>query len=351
MQTFYPPDHGQHHPKIEFWNSRADPISEVPQRVELILEGLRRSGQPEPVIVRVSSLETLMPVLTRIHTQSYLEYLWTAYAAWTAEGGDPQGVMPFIFSGSRMTGSPASGLARPGLFAFDMGALIVQGTASAAADSAWTAITAARSLSCGEYSAYALCRPPGHHAGADFYGGYCYLNNAALAVETLRMSSGGQQFPRVALLDIDIHHGNGSQNIFYRRPDVLFVSLHVDPAREYPFFAGYQTECGELDGEGYNINYPLPFGTGDMEYKATLSTALEKIAQYSPAACVVSLGVDTFGADPIGKFALSTSAYPEIGRLIAGLNCPTLFVQEGGYNLEYLGQLVQGVLSGFEQKK
>jgi len=351
MQTFYPPDHGQHHPIIEFWNSRAEPINEVPRRVDLILDELQRSNQPKPIPVRASSLDELMPVLKGIHTPSYLEYLWTAYADWTAEGGDPQGVMPFIFSGSRMTGVPTNGLARPGLFAFDMGALIVQGTASAAADSAWTALMAARSLCSGERSAYALCRPPGHHAGSGFYGGYCYLNNAALAVETLRMAAAGQQFPRVALLDIDIHHGNGSQDIFYRRSDVLFVSLHVDPAREYPFFAGYQNECGEQDGEGYNINYPLPFGTGDLEYTAILSEALEKIARFSPAACVVSLGVDTFGADPIGKFALSRSIYPTLGGLIAGLNCPTLFVQEGGYNLEYLGELVLGCLTGFEQKK
>ena len=350
MQIFYPPDHWQHHPKVEFWNSRAEPINEVPSRVDRILEHLRRGGMVEAVPIHLSDLGELRPGLEQIHTSPYLDYLWTAYDDWISAGGDPAGVMPFIFSGSRMTGSPANGLARPGMFAFDMGALIVRGTASAAAAAALAAQKAALHLAQGAESAYALCRPPGHHAGANFYGGYCYLNNAALAVETLRSACGGQQFPRVALLDIDIHHGNGSQDIFYSRSDVMFVSLHVDPSREYPFFAGYRNERGELDGEGYNINYPLPFGTGDDQYKAALSDALEQIVRYSPSACVVSLGVDTFAGDPIGKFSLKPFIYPEIGGLIAGLNCPTLFVQEGGYNLDYLGELVLGVLTGFEQK-
>ncbi len=355
MISFLAAEHNQHQPAYEFWNSRPEPSVEVPARVEAILQGLEKAGLEAPSPVHETDLAPLVPALERIHTHSYLDYLQSAYARWTAAGGDPAGVMPFVYAGRRMAGKPEHGLARPGLYAFDMGALIVKGTAPAANGAAWTAKRAAEALArlapvVSQTGVYALCRPPGHHAGSDFYGGYCYLNNAALAADVLRTVNSGDQFPRVALLDIDVHHGNGSQDIFYKRSDVLVVSLHMDPAVEYPFFAGYQNERGLQSGEGYNINYPLPLGTGDEAYRVAMHDALDQIARFGASACVVSLGVDTFGGDPIGKFNLSRDIYPKIGGWIAKLGCPTLFVQEGGYNLTHIGELVASVLAGFEQK-
>lgn len=350
MKTFYPPQHIEHQPPVEFWNGRAEPISEVAVRVDSILHAMQLAGMENPLPVTQFDLAETRSALEQIHSRAYLDYLDSAYDHWVADGGDPQGVMPFISPGSRKHGLPErlNGLARPGAFAFDMGAVIVPGTAAAALASAQAARLAALEICAGAASAYALCRPPGHHAGTDFYGGYCYLNNAALAVETLRQAKGGALFPRVALLDVDVHHGNGSQDIFYQRADVFTISLHMDPAFEYPFFAGYQSERGSLAGEGYNSNYPLPLGTGDADYLTALTLALDEIAYFGPAACVVSLGVDTYAGDPIGKFKLSSACYTQIGKRIAGLGLPTVFVQEGGYNLEYVGTLVTDVLIGFE---
>ncbi len=347
MLSLYAAEHSQHAPGIEFWNGRAEPTVEVPARVEAILKGLKNAGLADPQPVTSVDPAEIGTLLAHIHTRAYLDYLPEAYERWVESGGDVNGVMPFISPGKSMQGIPQSGLARPGLFAFDMGALIKPGTAHAAYNAALTAFHAAQAVAQGQRAAYALCRPPGHHAGANFYGGYCYLNNAALAVETLR-STPGYHFERLAVLDIDVHHGNGTQDIFYGSREVLTVSLHMDPAHEYPFFAGYREERGLGAGEGYNINYPLPFGIQDANYLAALKDALDEIANFNPAALVVALGVDTYRSDPIGKFALSLAAYPKIGKEIARLSRPTVFVQEGGYDLNCLGDLVSGVLVGFE---
>jgi acetoin utilization deacetylase AcuC-like enzyme len=184
-------------------------------------------------------------------------------------------------------------------------------------------------------------------------GGYCYLNNAAIAAHHLARGERSGDFwgmrpAVVAVLDIDIHHGNGTQAIFYERSDVFFVSIHADPDREYPYFLGFADECGARAGEGYNLNLPLPAGVGDETYLAALGTALEAIAAYGPSYLVVSAGLDTFGGDPLGDFALTTPCYARIGAQIAQLGLPTLFVQEGGYAIDDLGRNVVSLLSGFE---
>ena len=192
---------------------------------------------------------------------------------------------------------------------------------------------------------FALCRPPGHHAGSDFYGGYCFLNNAAIATQAFR--DGGAQ--KVAVLDVDYHHGNGTQEIFYGRGDVFFASLHGHPAQEYPYFLGYEDETGEGAGEDCNANYPLRWGTEWSAYETALDDALSRIRRYGPEAIVVSLGVDTFKDDPISKFKLDSPDYSKIGRKVAALGLPTLFIMEGGYAVEEIGINAVNVLVGFEQ--
>ena len=196
----------------------------------------------------------------------------------------------------------------------------------------------------GERAAFALCRPPGHHAAAAAMGGYCYLNNAAIAVQALRDLG----VARVAVLDVDYHHGNGTQSIFYDRADVFFVSLHGDPRVEYPYFLGHADERGSGTGLGCNLNLPLPLGTAWSGYGPALDGACQAIATYGPEVLVVSLGVDTFEADPISKFKLTSDDYLRIGRRIASLRRPTLFVFEGGYAVDAVGVNAVNVLQGFE---
>jgi len=233
--------------------------------------------------------------------------------------------------------------ARLGYYSFDATTPITAGTWRAASAAADVALTAQAALA-GRGAAFALCRPPGHHAGRNFYGGYCFLNNAAIAARACI----DQGAARVALLDVDYHHGNGTQAIFYDRPDVFFLSLHGHPAQEYPYFLGYADEKGEGPGEGFNANYPLRWGTAWAAYGEALDHATGRIRDYGPDAIIVSLGVDTFKADPISKFKLESEDYFRIGAAIAGLGRPTLFVMEGGYAVEEIGVNAVNVLLGFE---
>jgi acetoin utilization deacetylase AcuC-like enzyme len=253
-------------------------------------------------------------------------------------------------------------VAAPGYYCFDMSAPIAAGTYAAARAAANTALTGAALLLEGHQTVYALCRPPGHHAGRDMYGGYCYLNNAAIATQYLgvggwELGVGNPHQPstpysqpphRVAVLDIDYHHGNGTQQIFYERGDVLFVSIHADPARQYPYFAGYADERGAADGVDANLNIPLEADVDDERYLVTLDKALAAVRAFDPRFLVVSAGFDTFGGDPIADFALSSAVYPQIGQRITALGLPTLIVQEGGYAVDALGENAVGFLRGFE---
>jgi acetoin utilization deacetylase AcuC-like enzyme len=195
----------------------------------------------------------------------------------------------------------------------------------------------------GQRSAFALSRPPGHHAGADFMGGYCFLNNAALAAQALRNNGAD----RVAVLDIDYHHGNGTQAIFYERADVLTVSIHGDPKTEYPFFLGHADERGAGAATGFNLNLPLPRGTNFATWRAALHRGLERVRSFGAQALVVSLGVDTFEGDPISGFQLRSEDYLTVGRDIASAGLPTVFVFEGGYAVEEVGVNTVNVLEGF----
>jgi acetoin utilization deacetylase AcuC-like enzyme len=204
------------------------------------------------------------------------------------------------------------------------------------------ALTTADLVLGGELAAYGLCRPPGHHAARSMYGGYCFFNNAAIAAEAIVGATG----QRVAILDLDYHHGNGSQQIFWRRGDVRYVSLHADPDYDYPYFLGRADETGEADGAGENLNLPLPPGTTDEAYLAALDRALEAISVVPGSVVVVSLGFDTYRDDPIGTFALTTAVYHEVGRRVAGIGRRLVILLEGGYHRPTLGENTRAWLRG-----
>ena len=221
---------------------------------------------------------------------------------------------------------------------------ISHGTWEAAHAAADVALTGASQIKAGARAAFALCRPPGHHAARDLYGGYCFLNNAAIAAQYLRDTGAA----RVAILDVDFHHGNGTQDIFYDRPDVLYISLHGDPAEAFPYFSGFADETGTGVGAGFTLNLPLPPGTEFGAWQDALRAALLRIENFRADALVVSLGVDTFAEDPISFFRLQSADFSTYGRMIGACALPTLFVLEGGYAVGEIGVNVVNVLTGFE---
>ena len=221
---------------------------------------------------------------------------------------------------------------------------ISNGTWEAARASANVALTAQAAINNGARESFALCRPPGHHAAADMYGGYCFINNTAVAAQAFIDQGAG----RIAILDVDFHHGNGTQAIFYDRSDVMFISLHGDPKDAFPYFLGYKDETGSGNGEGFNINYPMGPGTNFKTWGSALDDACKKIAGYGPDALLISLGVDTFEKDPISFFRLTSNDFKRYGATIGALNLPTLFIMEGGYAVEEIGLNAVNVLQGYE---
>jgi len=280
----------------------------------------------------------------RVHSPAFIDYLQTAWAQWTALGRRND-VLPYAFPTSRSREhEPQQIDAKAGFFSFDTGAPICANTWQAVQASANCALTAQQSITEGARAAFALCRPPGHHATSNLAGGYCYVNNAAVAAQAF-IDAGAR---RVAILDVDYHHGNGTQEIFYRRDDVLFASIHARPQDEFPFFWGYADETGEAAGAGFNHNYPLPHGTDFGEWRPALVDACKRISHYAADVLVVSLGVDTFEADPISQFRLRGEDYLRMGETIGQLGLRTLFSLEGGYAVEQLGVNVVRVLQGYE---
>ena len=333
MRLFFDRRQLAHAPVQELHNGAFVPYAEHGGRIESILAAI---GATEPVVDHGEG------PLRAVHSEDYLAFLWSAYQDWRSEGrpGDAGGYVWPVVGRRRLKLDRID--ARLGLYSFDASSPIAAGTWESAYWSAQTALTALDSVLAGDRSAFAFCRPPGHHCGRDYLGGYCYLNNAAIAAEAA--TSAGK---RVAILDVDYHHGNGTQDIFYDRGDVLFVSIHADPVRDYPFFWGHADETGQSEGEGANLNLPLPRGTGIREYRPALDQALERIAGFGADLLVCSYGADTFGGDPISHFTLDTPDYPLVARRIASLDLPTLLVMEGGYAVDSLGANVAAFLSGF----
>ena len=339
MKVIYHADQKQHYPKQFLVNGCFQPNPEMPERLDRLLEGALAAGCTPETPPRQG-----MQHIKAVHSPAYLEFLERAHERWTHIAGASDAVTPNIHPDRRDVGYPASVVAQAGYHMSDASAPIGDRTWHSSCWSAWTAAHAAGLVLNGEPGAYALCRPPGHHAFSDMAGGFCYLNNTAIGAQVLRTSH-----DRVAILDVDLHHGNGTQSIFYARNDVLTVSIHADPRRFYPFFWGYANEQGQGEGLGYNLNLPLPRGSGDAEFRAALEVGLERIREFSPGALVIALGLDAFEGDPFGGLRVSTGGFRAIAaRIAAGLRLPTLIVQEGGYLCDELGENLNQFLQGFQ---
>jgi acetoin utilization deacetylase AcuC-like enzyme len=338
MKAFYADEQKRHDPKAFLSSGAPQPNPEQPERVERLLAGARAAGCD----IRRPSNHGLGPIAA-VHTPEYVDFLQHIYVRWRRIEGASEEVIPNIHPLARDGAYPASAVGQAGYHMADTACPISAETWDSACWSAWSAVEAADAVLGGERSAYALCRPPGHHAFADVAGGFCFLNNSAIAAQRLR-----GQASRVAILDVDLHHGNGTQGIFYSRPDVLTVSIHADPVRFYPFFWGHADERGEGPGLGYNLNLPLPRKSGDERFLEALETGLRRIRAFAPEALVVALGLDPFEGDPFGGLSVTTPGFARIGAAIAALRLPTVIVQEGGYLCDALGDNLTSFLGGYE---
>ncbi len=343
MITLFSDLHTLHAPAVEFFRGERVPCFETPARAAFVKERLLQRGH----VLREPHIDS-RAVRVQVHSERYLAFLENAWTDWLALAPDNSTRQPFPsvwpVRSLRSDREPANFIARLGLYSMDNGSPMVAGTWEAARAGADAAVSAAALLGEGAGAVFCCSRPPGHHAGADFMGGYCFLNNAAIAAQALR--NGGAN--RVAVLDVDYHHGNGTQSIFYARDDVLFVSLHGDPQTEYPFFLGHADEAGAGAGLGFNLNLPLPAGCTVSRWFDALEQACLRIGRHHSDALVVSLGLDTFAEDPISKFALQAGDFSRLGQRLGALGLPTVFVLEGGYAAQALGTNAVHVLESFE---
>ncbi|MBP9184688.1 MAG: histone deacetylase family protein [Fuscovulum sp.] len=337
MKAFLDPRQRAHDPRHFMANGALSPNPEVPARIDALQAGAIAAG----CTFHAPQDQGLGPIAA-LHSAEYLTFLRTAHARWSRiEGASPE-VIPNIHPASRTDSYPKSVLGQAGFHQADTSCPISSGTCDAAYWSAQTALSAADALT-SDPMAYALCRPPGHHAFADLAGGFCFLNNAAIAAESLR-----QKGLRPAILDVDVHHGNGTQGIFYTRADVLTVSIHADPIRFYPFYWGHAHERGTGAGLGANLNLPLPRGTDDAGYLAALATALQTIDSFGADVIVVALGLDAHINDPFQGFRVTTQGFTRIAEAIAATRKRLLIVQEGGYMSPDLGPNLTAFLSGVQ---
>lgn len=341
MRIVYSPEHCLQDASTELIDGTFQPPVENPRRVDAILAAVQNAQIGELLPPQDFGLE---PVL-RVHDRGFVAFLQSAWESWVAKHGEIDALpLNWAIRTMRSDRIPDDIDGKLSYYSFDAGTPIIAGTWQAAHASAQVALTGQALVSSGERAVFSLCRPPGHHAARDFLGGYCFLNNAAIAAQAFR-DAGAE---RVTILDIDYHHGNGTQAIFYDRADVQFISIHAHPRLAYPYFLGYDDERGVGNGEGYTVNYPLLPGTDWTAYQEALASALQQIKVYSPDVVVVSLGVDTFEHDPICDFKLTTPDYYRMGQQLATLNLPLLIVLEGGYALDAIGANVANVLNGIE---
>jgi len=340
MKTVYSSDHLLRNAKTELFGGELVPPFECPERMEYVLNQIAAEELGDVLPPEDFSLASIC----RIHAPAFVDFLQSCWAEWKAEGYKGEAI-PSVFPARGMQQRiPDHIEGRLGYYAMAMETSISEGTWPAAVSSANVALTAQSLIKSDTDSAFALCRPPGHHAAGDLYGGYCFINNAAVTAQAF-LDQGAK---RVAILDVDFHHGNGTQSIFYDRSDVMFLSLHGDPRHAFPHFLGYEDERGAGAGEGFNHNYPMLPNTAFDSWGAALQDACGKVNQYAPDAVVISLGVDTFERDPISFFKLTSDDFKRYGAIIAALNKPTLFVMEGGYAVEEIGINTVNVLTGFE---
>jgi acetoin utilization deacetylase AcuC-like enzyme len=346
MRIFFSAKQLAHRPVQFTIAGRLVPHLEAPERCERMVQALVGASY----VVEPPREDYGLDSIARVHAPGYLEFLRTAWERWaTLKNPGPEvlpNIHPYRGAGDdlapRAAPRAASPLAQASWYLGDLACPIGPHTWESAVAAAHTAVAAAESVLAGEHAGYALCRPPGHHAMADRAAGFCYLNNAAIAAEFLL-----QHFKRVAILDVDTHHGDGTQAIFYRRADVQYVSVHVDPSGYYPFFSGYADEYGAREGEGFNLNLPLQPGSGDAEFLDALDDGFGAIRAHGSEALVISVGFDAHERDPLSVLKVTNDGYRRIGDAIAALKIPTVIVQEGGYNLDQLGANLIAFLGGF----
>jgi acetoin utilization deacetylase AcuC-like enzyme len=343
MITFFDPNHEQHAPIYEFYRGDRVLCFENPSRAQFVFDQLRAKGHS----LEVPTIDSTS-VIEQIHSKRYIDFLRTAWQQWIALDANNAQVQPFPSAwpvrGLRSDVEPENFIAKLGLYSMDNGTPLDAGTWAVTKRAADAAVQAAQCLARGERGVFCATRPPGHHAGPDFMGGYCFLNHAAVGAQALRNLG----FETVAVLDVDFHHGNGTQEIFYQRGDVFYGSLHGDPSTEYPFYLGHADEVGAGDGLGTNFNLPLPAQTSASDWFLAYQTVVDRVLKFNPKALVVSLGLDTFAEDPIAKFKLTTADYFVLGQRLGALGLPTLFILEGGYAAQALGVNAVNVLDGFE---
>lgn len=341
MLTIYSDEHRLQNGSSEFVNGRLQAPVEKPARADMVLGAVRAAHLGE---VRAARDFGLAPIL-RVHDPRMVAFFETAWSEWVKAHGEWDALPGCILPQGARAIEPETINGKIAFYATDPATPITAGTWTAARAAVNVALAGMEALDRTQRAVFGLCRPPGHHASRDHYGGFCFFNNAAIAAQSA-LDRGAS---RVAVLDVDYHHGNGTQSIFYDRADVLFVSLHGHPSFEFPYFLGFEDETGSGAGAGFNMNLPLPRGTDWNRYEAALHVAIARIREYSPDVLVVSLGVDTFEGDPLSRFRLTSADFPRIGRAIGTLGKPTLFVLEGGYAVDEIGLNAVGVLMGFEQ--
>ena len=340
MKTVYTKNHILRNSKTELFGGELVKPFERPERMEYILNEIK-TRKLGPILDPVNFD---MDIIYKIHDKKYVDFLNNAWNEWVALGFKGEAI-PTVYPSRSMNSDvvPTFIEGKLGYYCLANETSISEGTVEAAYESVKVALTAADMLD-EEKSVFALCRPPGHHASKDQYGGYCFFNNVAIAAEKLKEKGA----KRIFILDIDFHHGNGTQAIFYDRSDVFFVSLHGDPKDAFPHFLGHADEKGSGEGLGYNCNYPMPPGTPYDVWTKSLDDSISKIQNFSPDALIVSLGVDTYEKDPISFFKLKSDDFFDVGRKIASINLPTLFVMEGGYAIKEIGVNTVNTLKGFE---
>jgi acetoin utilization deacetylase AcuC-like enzyme len=344
MRIYFSDQHAVHAPGAFVSRGQVVANPETPARAQALLAAARQAGH-EPMAMQRFGLEPVRAV----HDAGYLAFLEHAWRDWSALENHAPEVIPNVHPGRNMSGRPRAIVGRAGYYQADCACPIGPGTwegIQVSADCALSAASAVMDAGAVDF-AYALCRPPGHHAYADMAGGFCFLNNTAIAAQFCR-DHGAR---RVAILDVDVHHGNGTQGIFYHRNDVLTVSLHGDPAEFYPFFAGYSDEAGEGDGRGCNMNIPLAKDTGDEAFMTHLQTAIDKVRAFEADVLVLALGLDASEHDPLAFFKITSDGFRRIGATVGALAMPTVIVQEGGYLSAHLGANLAAALAGFEQAR
>jgi acetoin utilization deacetylase AcuC-like enzyme len=337
MKVVFSEAQRRHDPTFFLSSGAQRPNPEVPGRCDILLEAALGLG-----LTQVAPPDAGLAPVAAVHTPDYIHFLCHIHERWQHIEGASAEVIPNIHPDRRNGAYPASAVGQAGYHMADTACPISAETYGAALASAHTAYHAAQLVLGGERASYALCRPPGHHAFADLAGGFCYFNNSGIAAQALRA-----RHERVAILDVDLHHGNGTQGLFYGRRDVYTVSIHADPIRFYPFFWGHADERGEGEGLGYNLNLPLARKTSDEGFLAALDRALEHIAAFAPGALVVALGLDAFEGDPFGGLSVTTPGFAAIAGRIAGLGLPMVIVQEGGYVCDELGANLASFLKRF----